>query len=334
MPKRTNDFQSLIKRIYEQIVPEGGTVTESGMVYDKDAGILREVDILVKYKYAGHEFSFMVECRGRSRKDTVEWIDGLIGKSKSLAVNKVVAVSSKGFAASAIAKARANGIETFTLEKANETHWCEFPFKPGIALMSPEVYRISDVQYKIGDEYISMAQLDDQSVLVSRGEKVDTLINLVRWFFQEVVVPEIDKYKKEHIAELFKTREDVEKELRCEREYVWPEATVLDKNGNPVTFSVVKFFVKGTRKTKEVEQEHKVFNNKTVSIGKHMEDDGTTIEFRVVQDPDTRKVHLSFDKKKAVVEKKKVVTKNNEIKEKPATKKILTGKKAKGGSIK
>lgn len=123
MPKKTNDFQALIKHIYEQIVPAGGTVTESGMVYDKEAEILREVDILVEYKYAGHKFSFMVECRDRSRRDSVEWIDGLVGKSKPLAVNKVIAVSSKGFAKSAITKARANEIETFTLEEANETHW-------------------------------------------------------------------------------------------------------------------------------------------------------------------------------------------------------------------
>ena len=80
MPKRTNDFQTLIKTIYDQIVPDGGKVTESGMVQDKEAGILREVDILVEYKYAGHEFSFVLECRDRSRAESVEWIDGLVGK--------------------------------------------------------------------------------------------------------------------------------------------------------------------------------------------------------------------------------------------------------------
>ena len=123
MPKRTNDFQTLIKHIYEQIVPAGGVVTESRMLHDRDSGELREVDILVSYKYAGHEFSFIVECRDHTRPQCVEWIDSLIGKSKSLGVNKVVAVSRNGFYKPAIKKAKENGIETFTLEEANEKHW-------------------------------------------------------------------------------------------------------------------------------------------------------------------------------------------------------------------
>ena len=97
MPKRTNDFQDLIASVYKQIVPDGGKVTESGMVYDKDADTLREVDILVEYRYVHHNFKIAIECRDRSRKDSVEWIDSLIGKSKSLLVNKVVAVSKEGF---------------------------------------------------------------------------------------------------------------------------------------------------------------------------------------------------------------------------------------------
>jgi hypothetical protein len=292
MPRKTNDFQTLIKRIYEQIVPGGGTVTESGMVYDKDAGILREVDILVEYKYAGHEFRFMVECRSRSRKDTVEWIDGLIGKSKSLAVNKVVAVSSKGFAASAITKARANGIETFTLEKANETLWGEFPFKPGMVLLTDDIYQIHDVLYKSGEDFISMKQLDIEGDLEISGNIVGSLKDFGNYFFQQFLIPQINKYKKDHFLELFKSRDVVEKTMLVETENSWPEVTALDLNGNPVTFSKVKYIVLGTRKAVEVEPQHKVFNNKIVSVGKHVESDGTKFEFTVVQDPDTRKAHF------------------------------------------
>lgn len=182
MPKRTNDFQTLIKHIYEQIVPDGGTVIESGMVHDKDAGILREVDILVKYKYAGHEFSFVVECRDRSRAETVEWIDGLIGKTKSLDVNKVIAVSSKGFASSAIKKAQQNGIETFTLTEANETHWGEFPFKPGLLVMTNDVYKIHDVLYKKEEDFIPMTQLDIENDIEINGEKVGSLKSIIENF--------------------------------------------------------------------------------------------------------------------------------------------------------
>lgn len=159
MPKRSNDFQTLIKTIYEQIVPEGGKVTESGMVYDKDAGSLREVDIFVEYRYAGHGFSFIIECRDRARSESIEWIDAIIGKSKSLNVNKVMAVSSKGFTKSAIKKARENGIETLTLRQAQETDWANFPVRPSLVVMTRDVYYIKDVYYLYGSDYIGINKL-------------------------------------------------------------------------------------------------------------------------------------------------------------------------------
>jgi hypothetical protein len=133
MPKRTNDFQSLIKFIYDRITPEGGTVTESAMVFDNDSKTLREVDILIEHKISDHTIKIAVECRDRSRKDTVEWIDGLVGKTLSLDVNKVVAVSKKGFAQPAIDKANSYGIDTLSLKEASEKDWKLYFIKPGLA---------------------------------------------------------------------------------------------------------------------------------------------------------------------------------------------------------
>lgn len=104
MPERTNDFQRLIATIYDQITANEATVTESAMVFDRDSKTLREVDILVEYRFAHHNFKLMIECRDRARKDTVEWIDSLLGKIGSLEVNKVVAVSKEGFTKSAKAE--------------------------------------------------------------------------------------------------------------------------------------------------------------------------------------------------------------------------------------
>jgi Restriction endonuclease len=294
MPKRTNDFQTLIKHIYEQIVPDGGTVTESGMVFDCEASILREVDILVEYKYAGHEFNFVVECRDRSRTETVEWIDSLIGKVKSLKVNKVIAVSNKGFAESAMAKAKANGIETLTLEEANDTHWGEFPIKPGLLLITNDVYRINDCFYKKGDDWIPITELDIESDVYVNGQVVGNLKDIIGRFFQEYIVPEIDKHKKEIFLELFKTKEDAEKMMIVESENTWPEINAHDRDGNKVNFSTVRYIVLGERKTVDIDQRHMVFNNNLVSVGKHLETDGIAINFRIVQDPETRKLHVNW----------------------------------------
>jgi len=294
MPKRTNDFQALIKTIYDQIVPEGGTVTESGKVLDKEAGILREVDILVTYKYAGHEFSFIVECRDRSRSETVEWIDGLIGKTKSLNVNKVIAVSSKGFAATAERKAKENGIETLTLEEANETDWANFPIKPALVVMTDDIYQINDVSYKRGEKYYSVAALGLESQVEINGEIIGDLKGLIEYFLQEYLVPQCNKYKKEHFLEIFKTRDDVEKPMLVQSEYDWPGIYAVTKDGERIELKKVRYVVIGNRRAMNVEQEHRVFNDKMVSTGKHFDSDGSTIDFSIVQDPDTRILHAQW----------------------------------------
>ena len=110
MPKRSNEFQRLVKYIYEQITPAGGRVRESAMLPEPQFGD-REVDILVEQTVAGHEIRISVECRDRGRKGAVEWIDSLIGKYFYLKVDKVVAVSTAMFTDAAKAKANLHGID-------------------------------------------------------------------------------------------------------------------------------------------------------------------------------------------------------------------------------
>jgi hypothetical protein len=294
MPKRTNDFQTLIRTIYEQIVPEGGSVTESGMVPDREAGILREVDILVEHKYAGHEFRLIVECRDHSRSQTVDWIDGLIGKVKSLDVDKVVAVSSKGFSRSALRKAKENGIETLTLEEANETDWAKFPIRPGLVVMTDDIYRIHDVLHMHGEEYLPITALGLNSQVEAEGEVVGDLAGVIEYFFQEYLAPQLDKHKKEHFSEIFKTREDVEKPLWAQSEHDWTGICVVSRDGTRTELSKVKFVVFGNRRAMGVEQEHRLFNERMVSTGRLLDADGTTVDFSIVQDPDTEKIHLRW----------------------------------------
>ena len=206
MPKRTNDFQDLIVSVYKQIVPDSGKVTESEMVYDKDADILREVDILVEYRYAHHNFKIAIECRDRSRKDSVEWIDNLIGKSKSLLVNKVVAVSKKGFTETAKKKAIANNIDTLTLEEAIDIDWDKYPIKPGIVVITGENFRLHDVLYKKGDTYTSLRKLDLRSTIIFEGKNCGSIKDNFEYFFLNHLLPFIQTKKRTEIMQLFKKR--------------------------------------------------------------------------------------------------------------------------------
>ena len=252
------------------------------------------MDILITNRYAGHDIRILVECRDRARNETVEWIDALIGKSSSLDVNKVVAVSSKGFTEGALSKASKNGIDALTLKQARETDWGNYPIKPGVMVLTDDIFRITDVLYKHNDSFIQMSELGLESEIEFEGEIIGTLIELITFYFQEKLGPENEKYKKGKMLEIFRTKADLEKDMHVEVECNWPRITVLSSSGERVEIESVKYVVTGTRQSKDIEQKHQVFNQMLVSTGKHLDSDDSTIHFMIVQEPETKKAHVAW----------------------------------------
>ncbi len=123
MPKRTNDFQTLIHLIESQLAPERAVVTESKEFIDLKTGERVEVDIAIEMEIAGHLVVIGVECRGRGRTATVEWIREIIGKYDSLSVDKRIAVSQSGFTRQAEELAAKSRITTLTLAQAQRQDW-------------------------------------------------------------------------------------------------------------------------------------------------------------------------------------------------------------------
>jgi hypothetical protein len=123
--RRSNDFQRLIRRIYEQVTSTDTAVVESALVPERDSRTLREIDVLLKLRVGDVDLSVAVECRDRSRASDVAWIDQLIGKYARLPVDRVIGVSRSGFTPAARAKAQAHGIELRSIQEANDTNWPE-----------------------------------------------------------------------------------------------------------------------------------------------------------------------------------------------------------------
>jgi len=125
MPKRSNDFQQLIKRIYEQLFSTGATITESAMLTELNGGEKREVDILIEVPMPGTDSPtrIAIECRDHGRTSDKTWIDQLVGKYEELPVNRIIAVSRNTFTGGAARKAQRCNIETLTLAEALATDW-------------------------------------------------------------------------------------------------------------------------------------------------------------------------------------------------------------------
>lgn len=116
-------------------------------------------------------------------------------------------------------------------------------------------------------------------------------------FFRELLTPQIENYKNENFHNIFRTVEDLDKDLVVEIEREWPLINVLTISGERVDVSRFKFIVVGTRKSTKIEEEHHVFNQKMISTGTYNETDGSVISFSIIQDPETRKLHARWWRK-------------------------------------
>jgi len=295
MTRRTNNFQQLIAYIYEKIVPAGGTVTESGMVMDKDAKVLREVDILVEHRLAGHPLKIAIECRDRSRKDTVEWIDSLIGKIGSLDVNKIVAISSRGFAKTAIQKARVKGIDTLTFEEAVEADWEKYFFRPGIAIFSDPSYRLQTVQRSQEGNFVSISGKDREKHVIVNGKDSGLLQTYFTIYFESTLVNEVHAFIKKNIPNLYKSYSDLQKTTLISVDRRFPAMILKAPNGDEVDASVLRFIITCDWKLQDVATTHHRLNQSMLSVGVHSDFDGK-YEFRILQDADTQKVHADYSK--------------------------------------
>src|ERR1700684_3659641 len=118
MPKRTNDFQRLI-RMLTQLLGDDAVVEESKMLTDLVSGEPREVDIYAEGTLAGHTVNIGVECRHHKRKQGLGWVEQMHSKHERLPTNLLILVSSSGFAGSAIARADSYGIKTIAPTQAD-----------------------------------------------------------------------------------------------------------------------------------------------------------------------------------------------------------------------
>lgn len=122
MPHQTNPFQQLTASIMAAFNGLEYEVKESVIARRLATGVPTEIDILITNKRNPSD-RMLVEARDRSRSEDVRWIDELEGKSRSLGISRVIAVSRKGFTQPAIAEADARGIETMHIREAEKNDW-------------------------------------------------------------------------------------------------------------------------------------------------------------------------------------------------------------------
>jgi hypothetical protein len=120
VPPRTNEFQRLIAVIQSHLDP-GSTVTESAMLTDLHTGAKREVDVVVGGRVGHQAVTVSIECRDRSRRDDVGWVEQMHGKHSRLPTNVLVLVSHSDFTPEAKRVALGCGIRCLVLDDVDPT---------------------------------------------------------------------------------------------------------------------------------------------------------------------------------------------------------------------
>jgi hypothetical protein len=98
MPKRTNDFQKLVRLVQQSLVPAGARVTESAMV--ENQGTPREIDVLVELPAGMYRMKIAVEAKDHKRAVDVGVVEQIAAKYRvgdGILVNQVGIVSRSGF---------------------------------------------------------------------------------------------------------------------------------------------------------------------------------------------------------------------------------------------
>jgi hypothetical protein len=261
MPVRSNEFQQLIHHIHSQMASKDALVTESTLLKERDSDAKREVDILIEDEVAGVKVRIAVECRDRSRPDTIEWIDNLVGKYQRLNVDKVVAVSRSGFTPETRNKASANNIETRTLEEALETDWPEEFAKLGVVKLTfrpilQEVYVETEPQ-------LTGVVETSSTVTDGQGHVYGTLQEVVLDCFQQKIHVDAKEYVRRNFFEMFKTLEDLQgKAMQFKETVSGPDLYLIDAKGTRRKLLRLHFVVLVPFSTEESQVQRYLYEDK------------------------------------------------------------------------
>lgn len=109
MPREGREFEEAYEWLYS--LDERYKVTSPAYLYDKAAGIDREIDVLVEYTdEQGLPRKISIECRDRKSTQNVMWIEQLQQKREDVGLDYIIATTTSKFSEAAITKARYHGI--------------------------------------------------------------------------------------------------------------------------------------------------------------------------------------------------------------------------------
>ncbi len=147
-------FEQKIHRIHELLESSGADVTWDDHIPDPDnPSQPRQIDITIRRDGK----LTLVECRDHQSRQDVQWIEELIGRRASLRAGAIIAVSSSGFTAGALRKAKQYGIIPRDLRELTEREAKDWGQQVALTLY---FYQYSDLELSLCFKRESIPKLD------------------------------------------------------------------------------------------------------------------------------------------------------------------------------
>lgn len=151
-------FEQQVHRIYELLEGPGENVTWNDHIPDPDNPTqARQIDITVR---RGGKLT-LIECRDHQARQDVQWIEELIGCRASLRADATIAVSSSGFTAGALSKAKSYGIIPRDLHELTDREVKEWGQQTSLTLY---FYQYSDLELSLCFEHESIPKLNMDTI--------------------------------------------------------------------------------------------------------------------------------------------------------------------------
>lgn len=140
-------FEELIARIEGIAAPRHATVTAPDRIRNVVTGYLQEVDASIRYRIGTVDVIISIECRKRTRKPDVRWIQELVTKRADLRINKTIAVSATGFSKAAHRAAEMHDIELRNISEISAKDLADWFLLTGVVHVFRKIEDIECVVY-------------------------------------------------------------------------------------------------------------------------------------------------------------------------------------------
>ena len=186
--KPGKEYELLIEKMYRDLEPNA-IVKHDDQIYDDRAKITRQIDVSIRYQFAGLEHLIIVQAKDYKHSASIKVVDEFRTVIADVNANKGILICSKGFTKSAITKAKSYGIECLTVHSALKKHWetlLKIPVRQVIHDFDFEQDFILNIAHKAGQVVKLLRNTfsyDGQNIIDISDIILDNIINKMGWSY-------------------------------------------------------------------------------------------------------------------------------------------------------